>query len=81
MVAVQSLGHVQLFVTPWTAAHQAPLSFTVSRRFLKFMSIGHGSLLHEKLCLDMKRGSKYDQVSLDVELCAIAGLGLCVLNT
>ena len=25
---VQSLSHVRLFVTPWTAAHQAPLSST-----------------------------------------------------
>ena len=23
------LGHVQLFVTPWTAAHQAPLSMEI----------------------------------------------------
>ena len=23
-VVVQSLSHVQLFATPWTAAHQAP---------------------------------------------------------
>ena len=27
---VQSLSHVQLFATPWTAAHQASLSFTIS---------------------------------------------------
>ena len=39
IVAVQSLSHVQLFVTPWTAAHQASLSFTISRSFLKLMSI------------------------------------------
>ena len=38
-VAVQSLSHVQLFAAPWTAAHQAPLSFTVSQRLLKCMSI------------------------------------------
>ena len=25
-VCAQSLGHVLLFVTPWTVAHQAPLS-------------------------------------------------------
>ena len=31
---VQSLGRVQLFVTPWTAAHQAPLSFTISQSWL-----------------------------------------------
>ena len=30
---------VQLFATPWTAAHQASLSFTTSRSLLKFMSI------------------------------------------
>ena len=30
VVVVQSLSHVQLFATPWTAAHQAPLSFTIS---------------------------------------------------
>ena len=28
---------VWLFVTPWTVAHQAPLSFTISRSLLKFM--------------------------------------------
>ena len=28
--SVQSLSHVRLFVTPWTAAHQASLSFTIS---------------------------------------------------
>ena len=39
VVAVQSLSHVQLFVTPRTAARQTPLSFTVSRSLLKFMSI------------------------------------------
>ena len=37
--SVQSLGHVQLFVTPWTAACQASLSITNSRSLLKFMSI------------------------------------------
>ena len=38
-VVVQSLGHVQLFATPWTAAHQASLSFTISRSLLKLMCI------------------------------------------
>ena len=33
------LEFAQLFVTPWTAAHQAPLSFTLSWSLLKFMSI------------------------------------------
>ena len=39
VVVVQLLSHVWLFVTPWTAAHQAPLSSTVSWSLLKFMSI------------------------------------------
>ena len=39
IVAVQSLSHVRLFVTPWTAALQASLSFTISQSLLKFMSI------------------------------------------
>ena len=36
---VQSLSHVRLFVTPWTAAHQDFLSITNSRSLLKLMSI------------------------------------------
>ena len=37
--SVQSLGHVQLFATPWIAARQASLSITNSRSSLKFTSI------------------------------------------
>ena len=37
--SVQSLSCVQLFATPWTAAHQASLSITSSWSLLKFMSI------------------------------------------
>ena len=36
---VQSLNHVQLFVTPWTEACQASLSITNSQSLLKLMSI------------------------------------------
>ena len=39
-----------LFVTPWTAAHQAPLSFTLSRSLLKLMSI-ESVMLHNHLIL------------------------------
>ena len=35
---IQSLSHVQLFETPWTAARQALLSLDISRSWLKFMS-------------------------------------------
>ena len=37
--SVQSLSSVQLFATPWTAAHQASLSITNSRGLLKLTSI------------------------------------------
>ena len=36
---VRSLSHVRLSVTPWTAARQASLSFTISWSSFKFMSI------------------------------------------
>ena len=38
-VVVQSLSHVWLFSTPWTAAPQASLSFIVSPSLLRLMSI------------------------------------------
>ena len=38
-VVVQSLSHVRFFVTPWTAARQASLSFTISLSLLKSMPI------------------------------------------
>ena len=38
IVVVQFLSRVWLFATPWTAAHQASLSFTVSWSLLKLMS-------------------------------------------
>ena len=37
--SVQSLSHVRLFATPWTAACQASLSITNSWSILKLMSI------------------------------------------
>ena len=37
--SVQSLSHVRLFVTPWTAARQASLSITNCQSLLKLMSI------------------------------------------
>ena len=38
-VVVQSLSHIWLFVTLWTAAHQDSLSFTISWSLLKLTSI------------------------------------------
>ena len=39
VAVAQSLSHVWLFVTPWTTAHQACLSFNVSWSLLRFMFI------------------------------------------
>ena len=39
LVVVQSLNHVRLFMTPWTAARQTPLSGTISRSLLRFIPI------------------------------------------
>ena len=44
-IVVQLLSCVGLFMTPWTAARQASLSFTVSQSLLKFMSIESVMLL------------------------------------
>ena len=39
VAVVQSLSRVWLLATSWTVALQAPLSFTVSQKLLKFVSI------------------------------------------
>ena len=39
VAVIQSLSCVQLFATPWTTAHHASLSFTISWSLLKLMSI------------------------------------------
>ena len=39
MSSVQLLSCIQLFATPWTAAHQPSLSITNSQSLLKLMSI------------------------------------------
>ena len=52
--SVQSLSHIRLFVTPWTAAHRASLSINKSQSLLKLMSIE--SMMpfnHLTLCLPL----------------------------
>ena len=55
--SVQSLSHVQLFATPWTAVCQASLPITNSQSLLKLMSIesvmpsNHLILCHSLLLL------------------------------
>ena len=39
VVIIQLFRHIWLYVTPWTAACQASLSFTISWSLLKLMSI------------------------------------------
>ena len=57
IVVVQSLSHDGLFATPWTTAHQASLSITISQSLLKLMSIksvmpsNHVILCHPLLLL------------------------------
>ena len=56
-VVVQLPSYVRLFATPWTAAHQAPLSSTTSWSLFSFMWIGlvmlsnHSILCHPLLLL------------------------------
>ena len=56
-IVVQSLSCVQLFATPWTIAHQAPLSSSISQSLLKFRSVelvmlsNHLILCHSLLLL------------------------------
>ena len=51
VVVFQLLSHVQSFATPWTAAHQASLSFTISWSLFKLMSIESVMLSnHHILC-------------------------------
>ena len=56
-VIVQSISHIQLFATPWTAAHQASLSSTIFWSLPKFMSVellmlsNHPVLCHPLLLL------------------------------
>ena len=57
VVIVQSLSHVQLFATPWTAACQASLSFIISWSLLRLMCLelvtpsSHLILCHARLLL------------------------------
>ena len=58
LVVVQLLGHVQLFLTPWTAARQASLSFTAPRAFSNSCQLSRwcdrtisSSVIHFSSCL------------------------------
>ena len=72
-IVVRSSSHFRLFVTPWTAAHQASLSFTVFQNLLKLMSIG--SMMpsnHLILCYPLRLPSIFPSIrvfSNELALC------------
>ena len=62
--SVQSLSHVQLFATPWTAAPKASLSITTSWSLLKLMCIE--SVMPSKhliLCLSLSCSQSFSVLS------------------
>ena len=54
VVFVQSLSRVQLFATPWTEAHQASLSFTISWSLLRLVSIELMMPFHHPITSSLK---------------------------
>ena len=86
--SVQSLSHVQLFATPWTAAYRASLSITNSQSLLKFMSIklvilsNHLILCHPLFLLPSIFPSIRvfsSQSALDISMAKVRKLQLLVL--
>ena len=76
VVAVQLLSHVQLFVTPWTAGSQVPLSFTISGSLLKLISIE--SVMpsnHLILCLPFSSCPQYFPASRSFPICQLFASG------
>ena len=65
-LVVQLLSRVRLFATPWTAARQASLFFTISQSLLKLMSIVSvmPSSLHFLLASSLVREGSRSPVSV-----------------
>ena len=70
--SAQLLSHVQLFVTPWTAAYQASLSITNSQSLLKLMSIESVMPSNHLIlcCLLLLLPSIFPSISLSQRVCA-----------
>ena len=49
VVVIQLPSCARLFATPWTAAHQASLSLTISWSLLKFMSIASVTTIQDAM--------------------------------
>ena len=60
VIVVKLLIHVQLFATPWTVAHQSPLSMRSPRQEywsgLPFPSLGESSQLRDRSCISCLAG-------------------------
>ena len=77
LVAVPLLSRVRYFVTPWTAARQASLSFTTSQRLLKCTSMSSSSVASFSSCPPSFPASGSSPVS---QLLASGGQSLAVEN-
>ena len=63
-VKVRSLSHVRLFATPWTAAHQVPLSMGFSRQeYWSGLLIGYRALIKipHSTCLMLTRSELFTE--------------------
>ena len=76
---VQSLSHIHLFATSWTAAHWASPSLTISWSLLKFMSIELVTLSNQLIlylhCI-LSYACMLSRFS-DVQLCATLWIAAC----
>ena len=82
VVLLQSLSHVRLFVTPWTAAYQSCLSITISQSLLKFMSIESVMLSNHLIlcCPLLLLPSVFPSIRVfsNGPWCFSSGLALCI---
>ena len=60
MTSCSVASHVQLFVTPWTAVHQASLSFTVSQSLLNSFT------LHQWCCITISSSTAPSFLALNL---------------
>ena len=72
--SVQSLSHVQLFATPWTAVRQASLSITNFRSLLKLMSIKRCLLLERKTMTNLDNILKNRDTTLPTKVCLVKAM-------
>ena len=72
--SVQSLNHVQLFATPWTAVRQASLSITNFRSLLKLMSIKRCLLLERKTMTNLDNILKNKDTTLPTKVCLVKAM-------